>query len=829
MSVLTGKEQPLPDEFVIKASCYHCGNDCGEQDFVAALDKYFCCEGCEMVYKILQENDLGYYYELDANAGKTIAQKPNADKYAYLDNADIKRSVLDFYDNGIGRISLALPQIHCTSCIWLLENLDRLNAGVLKSMVNFGTRRASISFSEEKISLRQLVELLTAIGYEPNLQYDSVGSDKSKAETTAAATQSKSLIYKIGIAGFCFGNAMLLSFPDYLAISPQSVAEYQYIFNYINFGLALPVVFYCATDYFVAAVRSLKQKYVSIDVPLSLGIAVIFVWSSIEIFAQTGTGYIDSLCGLLFFLLTGKWYQQKTYQTLSFERDYKSYFPIAVTREDANTGETEIIGLDKIAVGDVLQIRSQELIPADAVLLSDSAKIDYSFVTGEALPVMKQQSDLLYAGARQVGSSIKIRIERLVSQSYLTQLWNEQQFRKVQIKPLEQAINKASLFFTVLILVVAAATALYWGFVDSSRLALTVTSVLIVACPCALALSMPYTFGNMMRLLGRSGFYLKNTQTVEQLSQIDAIVFDKTGTLSHNKDAKVIWHTSSDKQTLDKAEAKDIFAIVQHSTHPLSVLLMRYLQGFRNKMEVANFEEIASKGIVASINGKQYKIGAPAWLGISIADKTEAVSYVGVSCDGAIQGYFSIAKQYRKDLEATILSLQQRYKLYLLSGDNDSERSVLAPLFGADGNNIYFNQSPTDKLNFIKQLQKEGKKVMMVGDGLNDAAALQQSNVGVAVVEDVNLFSPASDGILDAQRFGQLPHYLQLSRSALRILRFSFFISLAYNIVGLSFAVQGLLTPLLAAILMPLSSVSVVGFVTMATSWSYYHVMKNEE
>jgi len=827
MSILTEQKKPLPDAFVIKANCFHCGNDCGENDFVAELDKYFCCEGCEMVYQILQENKMEYFYELSPNAGKTIAQKPTADKYAYLDNVDIKREVLDFYDNGIGRISLVLPQIHCTSCIWLLENLDRLNAGVLKSMVNFGTRKASITFSEANISLRQLVELLTAIGYEPNLQYDSLSGKENASTTAKTASESKSLIYKIGIAGFCFGNAMLLSFPDYLAMSPASVAEYQHIFNYINFGLALPIVFYCSTDYFVAAVRSLKQKYISIDVPLSLGIVVIFLWSSFEIFAHTGTGYMDSLCGLLFFLLTGKWYQQKTYQTLSFERDYKSYFPIAVTREDAKTGETDIISLDKIAVGDILQIRSQELIPADALLLSDTAKIDYSFVTGEAMPVVKQQSDLLYAGARQVGSTIKIQIQRLVSQSYLTQLWNEQQFKKVQLKPLEQAINKASLFFTMLILVVAMGAAVYWAFVDSSQLALTVTSVLIVACPCALALSMPYTFGNMMRLLGRSGFYLKNTQTVEQLSQIDAIVFDKTGTLSHNKEADIIWHSATEAENIEAQTAKEIFAIVQHSTHPLSVLLSKHLQGFRNKLAATAFEEIASKGIEATVAGNSYKIGSPAWLGMTITAPQNAVSYVAVSCNNTILGYFGIAKQYRKGLTETIAGLQSRYKLYLLSGDNDNERAVLAPLFGDNADNLYFNQSPTDKLNFIKQLQAEGKKVMMVGDGLNDAAALQQSNVGVAIVEDVNLFSPASDAILDAQKFEQLPAYLELSRSALRILRFSFFISLAYNIVGLSFAVQGLLTPLLAAILMPLSSVSVVGFVTLATTWAYR--MKNEK
>jgi Cu+-exporting ATPase len=815
-------ENDTDREFVIKAdksSCFHCGNDCIQADFVAELEKFFCCDGCQTVYKILHENKMEYYYELQPQAGSSAGEVSN--KYAYLDHEQLKRELLDFYENGIGRVSFVLPQIHCTSCIWLLENLHKLNAGVLKSVVNFGRREANITFSEDKISLRALVELLTKIGYEPNLRYDKL--NKNQPEKEAKASSDRSLIYKIGIAGFCFGNAMLLSFPDYLAISAESVDEYQQIFNYINFGLALPIVFYCSTDYFRAAYQSLKQRYISVDVPLSLGIAVIFVWSTFEIFSHTGTGYMDSLAGLLFFLLTGKWYQQKTYAQLSFERDYKSYFPIAVQRL-TKSGEVETVPLDHIEVGDQLQIRSQELIPADAILVSETAKIDYSFVTGEAVPVAKKQGDLLYAGAKQVGATITIAVQKPVAQSYLTQLWNESSWTKKQLHPMAQAINKASLFFTTLILLTATGAAIYWGFVDSSRLALTVTSVLIVACPCALALSMPYTFGNTMRFMGRLGLYLKNTETVEQLSQIDTIVFDKTGTLSQSRDAQICWQ-GVDNTDLTAAQRADILAIVCHSTHPLSAAVAVWLKAAdksKNHVEILDFEEITSKGLAAKIDGKAYKIGALSWVGIDNLDFAATTSTVGISCDNRVLGYFTIAKQYRAGLETTLEKLKaQGYELHLLSGDNDGERARLQPLFGES---MQFEQTPTDKLKFIESLQQKGKKVMMVGDGLNDAGALQQSQVGIAIVEDINLFSPASDAILDARQFELLPQLLQFSQKSLRILRLSFFISLAYNLVGLSFAVRGLLTPLLAAVLMPLSSVSVVGFVSAATAWLYNRI-----
>ncbi len=802
------------DEFVVQAAaCAHCGNDCKQADYAEKWQKYFCCEGCELVYGILQENKLGYYYALDEQAGKRV-QKAQSEEFAYLDNAEIQGSLLDFAENGIAKIQLSLPQIHCTSCVWLLENLHRLDAGVLRSTVNFGLRRANISFDQTKTSLRKIAELLASIGYAPSIQYDSL-RDANKGEGSPKISESRRLIYKIGIAGFCFGNAMMLNFPDYLAISPQSVAEYQQVFNYISLALALPIVTVCASDYFRSAWQNLRRKVVSIDLPLSLGILALFVWSLVEIVSGAGTGYVDSLSGLVFLLLSGKWYQQKTFESLSFERDYKSYFPVAVQRLNTDGG-TELVSLQQIEVGDSLRIRSEELIPADAVLLSSTAKIDYSFVSGESAPIRKQQGEALFAGGRQVGSSIEIVVQRRVNQSYLTSLWNEQNFgKREQTRPIRFFLDQIGWIFTLAIIVLAVGTGIYWSVVDSSKLALTLSAVLIVACPCVMVLSLPFTFGNAMRLLGRGGLYLKNNEAVERISQVDTLVFDKTGTLSHSQNSEISWQG----EPLTVAQASAIFALVRHSTHPLSQALTAYLQEQFACADyaVAEFEEKPALGLQASVEGQIWRIGAMDWLQCAqqASDQSPSAARVALQMEGQNLGYFSIEKQYREGLTEVLTALGKKYELHLLSGDKDSERQRLSAFFKPE--NMRFGCSPADKLNFIRSLQAQGRRVLMLGDGLNDAGALRQSDAGIAIVEDISLFSPASDAILDARSFAQLPDYLQYTRRALWILRLSFGISLTYNIVGLSFAVQGLLTPLIAALLMPFSSVSVVAFVTLAT------------
>jgi Cu+-exporting ATPase len=784
-----------------QTSCYHCGEDFTEE-VVSFDDKHFCCTGCKTVYEILNQNDLCNYYDLENTPGISPPKDFNK-KFEYLENLEIVEKLISFKDDQLCLATFYLPQIHCSSCIWLLENLFKLNTDIKSSRVNFLKKEIKISFHYNKLSYRQLVELLTSIGYEPEINLNNLSNQKK-------SSIDKSLIYKLGIAGFCFGNIMLLSLPEYFGLDTFKESEFVHFFGYINLILSLPVLLYSANSYFTSAWNGIKRKIINIDIPISLGILVLFIRSAYEVISKTGAGYFDSLAGLIFFLLLGRIFQQKTYNILSFERDYKSYFPIATIKIDKQNNEKSV-PVSELNVGDFILIKNNELIPVDAVLIDGNANIDNSFVTGESAPAKKAVGDKIYAGGKQVGQAIKLKVVKELSHSYLTQLWNDEAFTKENEDQFEGITNSISKYFTIIILIIAFASGLYWLNTNIKTAVNVFTAVLIIACPCALALSAPFTFGNVLRILGRNKFYLKNASVIENLAKINTIIFDKTGTITQSSDSVINYHG----KLFSEKQLNHLYSIFRQSSHPLSKMIFN---NFGNKplIEVKKYSEIVGKGISAKIEELDYKIGSEQFVK-NVQKNSSQATRVHIKIGQEYYGYYQLENKYRKNLKQTISHLAKRFNLKLISGDNDSEKENLMNYF--DNNSEFlFNQSPEKKLQYIKTLQKKGKKTLMIGDGLNDSGALRQSLVGISISEDVNTFSPACDAILDAEVFDKLPSFLSFCKSSINIIIISFIISFLYNIIGLSFAVQGLLSPIFAAILMPLSSITVVIFVTLASN-----------
>ncbi|MGV6860528.1 MAG: heavy metal translocating P-type ATPase [Putridiphycobacter sp.] len=783
--------------------CYHCGSNCDEE--IHFDSKVFCCEGCKTVYDILSGNDLSNYYNIEQTVGElnkdkvgVKANKSFKGKYNFLDLPEFRNKLITFSEGDYSKIKLFLPQIHCSSCLWLLERLDKLAEGVTASQVFFAKKEAEITFNESKISLRALAELLASIGYPPSITLE----DYDKAKTSKS---NKQLIFKIGLVGFCFGNVMLMSFPEYFGID-QKYLEFQHTFNYINLGLSIPVLVYGAKDYIVSAYKSLKNKRINIDVPITMGIFALYFRSLYEVIFTVGAGYFDSFIGLIFFLLIGKWFQNQTYSAINFERDYKSYFPIAVSKLNPN-GEEEIVALRKINVSDKLLIRNNELIPTDSILLRGKGSIDYSFVTGESVPIEKKSGDKLYAGGKQKGETIEVEVIKKIENSYLTQLWNNPIFDKKS--ETETLSDKISRNFTIAIIIVALLAGAYWLFKDPGQASFVMVSVLIVACPCAIALSVPFTFGNGIRVLGRKGFYLRSVNVIEPLTKITDLVFDKTGTITHNNQSKIVW----EGETLTDIQLNIIQQATFNSSHPLSRQISSYLSKGED-LKFENFSEIPSKGIEVKINQDTWKIGHKDWIGATAKDNKTRVY---IACNQTILGAYVFENIYRLGLPEMFKAFENQFNIHILSGDNDSEKEKLKELL-PEHSALNFNQKPEDKLKYIEALQQEGKQVMMFGDGLNDAGALQQADVGVSVVDDVYSFTPSSDAIINGDKLTQIPNYLNFSKFNVKVVKWSYVFSLIYNLIGLSFAITGHLKPLVAAVLMPLSSISVVVLVTVATS-----------
>lgn len=781
--------------------CDHCGDKIGKVHIHWA-DKNFCCEGCKTVYQLLNESKLSEYYSLYEAPGIKVNSENFGGKFAYLDNPEISKKVCYFSEGNFTKVLFYIPEIHCSSCIWLLENLYKLNSSISLSTVNFIKKEVDITFNHSEITLRQLVELLASIHYVPNISLESVDGIKQKSKT-------KTLLLKIGVAGFSFGNTMLLSMPEYIPGSKLLDENFQTFFGYINIALALPVLLFSARDYFESAYKNIKHRIINIDFPISIGILAIFIESCYEIFSGSGSGYMDSLAGLVFFLLIGKWYQSYSYHALSFERDYKSYFPIAVTKIIDGKESTDLI--ENLKAGDVVLVRNQELIPADGILIQGHSNINYSFVSGESKPIQKSIGDEVYAGGKQIGSSIQIQITKEVLQSRLTQLWNQNFETESSTKNLSSIINTLSKRFTVFILTVATIASIIWYFIDSSNVIIVFSSVLIVACPCALALSIPFSYGNTQRIYGRAGFYLKNTQVVEDLHAIDTIVFDKTGTITFTDSHSVEFHGKN----LSTEEEHWIKSTCFQSAHPLSQSIFSFLNA-TYKQEIEGFREVPAAGVVGQIEGHEIRLGSPSFIEVVNPTHFDSGSIVYVSIDKEIRGYFTIKNQFRNGAEEVIAELSKKFECHLISGDNDSDKERMQQLFG-DSSKILFNQSPQDKLAYIQRLKSLNKSVLMVGDGLNDAGALKESRVGISIADDIFQFSPACDGILQSDVFEKLPLFISSSKKSIRIVYMSFAISFMYNIVGLYFAVSAQLSPIVAAILMPASSITVVAFISLAS------------
>ena len=782
-------------------NCFHCGLDIVNTEEIIFDDKEFCCNGCKTVYEIFSLNDMTCYYDFEKSPGAT-PQDING-KYDFLDNESIVSKLLEFQEDSTAIISLNIPHIHCSSCIWILENLQRLQKGINTSQVNFPEKKVRITYNPETVSLKTIVYLLSSIGYEPYISLENYETGKNNVD--------RSLTYKLGVAFFCFGNIMLLSFPEYFEVKEYWLDQYRGFFRWLIFALSLPSFFYSASGYYVSAYKSIKSKMLNIDIPIALGIVVMFVRSTVDILMDYGSGFFDSLTGMIFYMLLGKMFQIKTYSFLSFERDFKSYFPIAITKINADATEESIPVYD-IQKGDRLLIRNQELIPVDGILIAEKAEIDYSFVTGEAIPITKKSGDKVFAGGKQIGKVIEMEVLHSVSQSYLTQLWSNDVFQKNVEQKHKTITDRISRYFTPILLLIAFAGFGYWIFTDTNTAFNVFTAVLIVACPCALALTAPFTTGNVLRILGKKKFYLKNALVIEQLAKVDTIVFDKTGTITTNKKSNI----SYEGESLSEAHLVVIKNVLRASNHPLSRMLYDFLPDVK-KIKINEFEEITGKGILAQTEGVEVKMGSAAFVELLDEDTRQQTS-VHIKINGVYLGKYVFNNQYREGLAQLFDTLKKGYQIKVLSGDNEGERSTLEALL-PKGTELVFNQKPEQKLEFIKNLQQEGKNVMMVGDGLNDAGALAQSNVGISISENVNVFSPACDAILDASEFQKLNYFMKLSKKAITTIKMSFTLSLLYNVVGLSFAVTGNLLPLVAAIIMPLSTITIVSFVTIMSNF----------
>lgn len=768
--------------------CYHCGEPCDHHALTMA-DKQFCCNGCLTVYSLLHDHQLDNYY-CYANTPGTRQISSSKTNFSYLNDADVQQKLISFKDTQFAKVEFYLPQMHCASCLWLLEHLYKLHEGIQSSQVNFQEKRVTILFKHAVLSLEHVATLLAQIGYEPLIDLNSKEEGKSF---------SKKQYLGLGITGFCFANIMLMSFPEYLGLESSKFPALAATFRTANFLLSLPVLYFGIKEFFVPALKGLKQKRINIDAPIAFAVTITFIRSVYEIMSGVGAGYFDSMSGIIFFMMIGRTLQHKTFFNLRFNRNFRSYFPISVLSKEG--GLEKYKRVEQIQTNDLIVMHHQEVVPVDALLSSIHAELDYSFVTGESDTVHIKTGDLVYAGARVISSSIDLVAAKPFSQSSFTALWNNSRFDKQDLDQENQFTDRMAQGFSLFLLLLASISFVYWYPNNHALAWRSFTGVLIVACPCTLLLASSYTYGFLIQQFSALGFFVKNTAVLHRLRSVDALVFDKTGTLTESVagDVRIVQLEG------DKVKLSLLVSILKQSTHPLAKSVVAHFPNVHYLPDIS-VKETPGQGVEAWYQDQHIRLGSAGFCKVdSVLALSSAVYY---AIDDKQLGYFLIDIPVKQGIPAMLQQLKN-FSLNLISGDQEQTATFFKKIFPV-GSSLFFKQTPQMKLDYIKQLQQEGKTVAMIGDGLNDTGALKQSDVGIAVVKDHFSFNPASDVILHQNQLHYLPQFLKVNKQIRNWIITLFIYSLFYNAIGLSYAVSANLNPMIAAILMPISSISVI-------------------
>lgn len=772
--------------------CTHCGASTGNQPIVSNGNT-FCCDGCRTVYEILNTNGLCEYYELNPKSG--VSRSVNTDSSWNLDELNLMVSGFTLFDSPEKRVILFhIPSMHCSSCIWLLERLGELDKGVVESRTDFVKKQLKITYDPRATTFGNLVILLRSLGYEPSLMPEDDG--------LAAKKQSRKLLIRLGVAGFCAGNIMMFSFPQYLGLDAIQEKEYGRMFDFINVALSVPLVFFAAAPYFRALWSWVLHHSISVKVPLAIGIGTLWLRSIYETATNTGTGYFDSLAGLIFFLLIGTWLQDRTFDALRFGEKAKHFFPmVARTLVNGVVVPKKVVDLQP---ADRVVLSHGEVIPADGILMGTDAFVDYSFATGESVPVHKVAGEVLLGGGKNAGGKFEMEVIRAFDNGRLAEIWKSngaEEHRGARVLSFEARISR---WFIMTTLVVAIAALIFWLPQNQARAWFALTAVLMVACPCALALAPPFAYNIVANYLASKGLFLRRPEIAGVLGEADAIVFDKTGTLTETEGV------SADIPASYTAEELEMLAgIAAHSNHPYSEAVAVSLKHTAHA-EVSNFREYPGKGSLAECGDMVLKLGSNEWVTGKKLTGTVADKRVFFSIDNKILEPVKVSNHYHQQLKQTLSKLnKQGMEMVVASGDSVAESSRLKEAAGNQFSAMYFEQGPAEKVAIVNGL-KRNRTVVMIGDGLNDAAALQAGDVGMVVAAGTNNFTPEADAILLRHGFDKLPDYLALARKANRVVKETFVVSLTYNVIALGFAFAGRMSPLFAAIIMPASSIALM-------------------
>lgn len=787
------------------AVCFHCGEPVPSgvdlQAKVNARLRPVCCRGCQAVAEWIEGSGLNRFYEHRTDASpRPDAGDAAASKWSCYDQPEVLSTLLA-RDGEMAEINLWVDGLRCAACAWLVEKSLRQFPAVQSADVNAVTGAMSLRWRIGRTPLSALLARIESLGYAP---YPSgAGYDR-----TPARSARRRLLQRLFVAGVGMGQVMTFAIALYIGEAQAMQRLYQDYFRWVSFLITIPVVFYSAVPFFQGAWNGLRYGRLNIDMPVSLAVAGAFALSSWNTFRGTGAVYFDSVVMFVFFILLGRYLQSYIRSRMG-----KIFHMLAATENRIvsrlRDGAEEFVTARQIRIGDRLRIRPDEAFPVDGTVLDGPALVDESLLTGESTPVRKNAGDGVVGGSINLGSGVEMRAtaigEATVAASIRKLAW-QAQTRKPEFLA---SLDRISSGFVFAVLMLSLISGLVWWRLDPERLVDITLAILIAACPCALALAVPAVLTAASGRLAAAGIWLVRSEALETLARIDCVVFDKTGTLTSG-------HTSIEavrlrRSGISREQALECAAALEkHSRHPYAAAFLRAARG---NIEAAEVRQWAHQGVSGKIGGTGYRIGTRAFVAGSRAtgfdESAEAAGDVWLGDDQGCIASFRIGDSLREDaLEVADRLRDLGLQLEILSGDHTSRVRPIAERLRIP--RYFSGQSSADKMERIRRLQAEGRKVLMVGDGANDTPVLAAADVSIAINGGSAIAQSTADLLLTGSRLLPVLETLQVARRARGIIRQNIVWSLLYNMAVLPLAVFGLLLPWAAAIGMPASSLLVI-------------------
>ena len=779
--------------------CTHCHLEFDEKVMIKEVDNpelNFCCNGCQGVFHLLKDDGLDSFYD---KMGKNTIAPPTAvgADSSNFDMDSFHQRYVKTTNDGFSRVDLIIEGIHCAACIWLNEKVLDQTDGILDATINFTNNKAKIIWDNDTIKLSQIIDKIRSIGY------NAYPYDRSESEKQATANK-KDYFLRMSIAIFASMNIMMIDVAKYTGFFTGMDAEMLRIIHMAEFIFATPVLFYSGWIFFRGAYYGLKNKMVNMDLLVSAGATLTYIYSLYVLFGGAGHSYFDSVAMIITFVLVGKYLEVIGKKGAVDTMDkIKSQIPLEATIIVENG--KKVVPLDKIEVGDIIEVKNGEKASVDGIVTTGESSFDESSISGESLPVSKEVGDKIYSGTINTDAVIRYKAVKDYANSTLNNIV-ELLEDSLNSKPeIENTANELSKYFSIIILSVAFGTFMGWYFYngDFENSLIIAISVIVIACPCALALATPIASLIGVSWLAREGILFKEAKFIETFAKADTIVLDKTGTITTGK----LSVTDADIDNLSDEDINLLYSLADSSKHPVSIAVKNYLEDNYNNLEhieLENIEQLPSSGVCAKYKDTKIFGGR---VDDNIVHKNTIYQFF---INDKLLTSFTLEDTIREDAKQTVSYLvNQGIEVIMCSGDNKHIVSKVAREVGIIKSKS--KMSPIDKANFINELKKDGKTVVMAGDGINDSLALSRADVSIAMGNGADIAIAISDIVILNDKLNGIEKSFYISKRTFNFIKQNLTISLVYNIVTVPIAMAGYVIPLVAALSMSLSSLLVVG------------------